>query len=101
MNLAFAIATVIIGCGINNIFVELIIRYGCDLAAQNAVTSISPKRNPDADPSAGALLTLLQFVTLAIMSSPKVVAGWMVGESIAFRAHAHSLRRRARSSLSH
>ena len=39
--------------------------------------SCSKKRNPDGDPGAGPLLTLLQFVLITLLSLPNVVA-WEV-----------------------
>jgi solute carrier family 35 (UDP-xylose/UDP-N-acetylglucosamine transporter), member B4 len=61
----FAIAVTLVGsgCVINNLALELI---------------VSPKKNPFADPGAGSLLTLLQFVFIAALTLPSVCE-WRAG----------------------
>jgi solute carrier family 35 (UDP-xylose/UDP-N-acetylglucosamine transporter), member B4 len=54
-DLAGAVALIIAGCVTNNLALELV---------------VSPKRNPFADPGAGSLLTLLQFILIAVLTLP-------------------------------
>ena len=54
-DILWAITLIAVGCITNNFVLELI---------------ISKKKNPHADPSAGSLMTFLQFIFVASLSSP-------------------------------
>ena len=70
LRLASAVAYIMTGCMINNLVLEVI---------------VNTKKNEWADPGAGGLMTLLQFILVAALSSPNAIQWrglWNGGDAI-------------------